>query len=77
MRIESAPLTTSSKKQRNVDRYMSTIKLMIASMTVKASTSAARAPFMVPFTASAIRALVAAAMYRGILAAAVAAFSAA
>ena len=53
------------------------MKLMMASITVNASTRAARAPFIVPFTASAIRAFVAVAIYRGILAAAVAACSAA
>lgn len=56
---------------------MSTMKLIIASITVSASTRAARAPFIVPFTASAIWAFVAVAMYRGMLAAAVAACSAA
>lgn len=56
---------------------MSTIKLMMASMTVRESTRAARAPFIVLLTASAIRMFVAEAMYRGMLAAAVAACSAA
>ena len=74
---DNAPLTTSSRKQRNVERYVSTIKLMMASMTVKARIRASRAPFMVPLTASVIWAFVAAAMYRGMLAAAVAACSAA
>ena len=50
---------------------------MIPSITVSDSTSAARAAFIEPLTASANCWLVAIAMYRGILAAAVAAPSAA
>lgn len=50
---------------------------MMASIQVRASISAARAPFIVPFTASANCWLVAMAKYRGMLAAEVAACSAA
>ena len=53
------------------------MKLMMASITVNARTSVARAAFIVSLTASVMRTLVAAAMYLGILAAAVAACSAA
>ena len=65
IRIDKAPLTTSSRKHRNVDRYMSTMKLMIASITVSARMRAARAPCIVPLTALAIRWLVAVAIYLG------------
>lgn len=56
---------------------MSMTKLRTASRMVSASTSAARASFMVPFTASAICLFVPEAIYRGKLAATVAACSAA
>lgn len=77
MRIERPPRITSSRKQRNVDLYRSIMKLMMTSIIVKAKTRVARAAFREPLTASANCSFVATAIYRGILAAAVAARSAA
>ena len=66
---ESPPPTTNSKKHKNVERYVSTAKLIIASMMVSERIRASRAASIDPLTASIIWLFVAKAMKRGMLAA--------
>jgi len=66
---ESPPRTTNSKKHKNVERYVSTTKLMTASMMVSERIRASRAASIDPLTASIIWSFVAKAMKRGMLAA--------
>ena len=66
---ESPPRTTNSKKHKNVERYVSTTKLIIASMIVSERTRASRAASIDALTPSIIWSFVAKAMKRGMLAA--------
>src|SRR6267154_4265984 len=66
---ESPPRTTNSKKHKNVDRYVSTTKLITASMMVSERIRASRAASIDALTASIIWSFVAKAMKRGMLAA--------
>ena len=66
---ESPPRTTSSKKHKKVERYVSTTKLIIASMMVSERMRASLAASIDVLTASMIWSFVAKAMKRGRLAA--------
>ena len=77
MSRESPPPTTNCKKHKNVERYVSTMKFMIASMMVSERIRASRAASIDALTPSIIWSFVAKAMKRGMLAAADAACCAA